>query len=563
MRLVILLALGCSSTDSSSKPDDADSGGAASHIPTGTDSDDTGAIPSDDTASTDPPTPSECEAPQLHLVGEFVSTELHPIDAPPAPLVLGSCGWGLAVLDVNSDGWPDLIPAGAWASTRVLLNDAGVLRPSDTVAFDGGLLPMANGLATGDVDGDGRVDLVHLTGTGTSDRIYLNRGTGTFESVELADSALESQSASLFDADADGDLDLFIARHIDGEATVLPDLEAGVLLGDKNAFYLNEGGTMVPAAVPGNSRAASFQGVPFDADGDGDLDLFVVNDFGAFIHSSELLLNDAGVFSVAEDCQCDGAKFGMGGAVGDVDADGIPDIHVTNFGTPELLMGMGDGRYYESALARGLSVGPDRVTGWGASFLDLNMDGHADLVSAFGPVLVGMEGDWSDMVEHDVVAGIDDLPDQPSALWMNDGEGFIEYSSLVGLDASGVTRSVVVADFNRDGLPDIATSGLLPNRHQVVRVYESKGGCGPGVVVDFPSMSAADLGAKVEWTVNGEMRTAWMVPGTTFSSSGSTMHLGLGGHDQADSVRVTPVNGEPIDYRDVPRGTVLDQRSYQ
>ena len=41
------------------------------------------------------------------------------------------------------------------------------------------------------------------------------------------------------------------------------------------------------------------------------------------------------------------------------------------------------------------------------------------------------------------------------------------------------------------------------------------------------------------------------------------MHLGLGGHDQAETVRVTPVNGEPIDYRDVPRGTVLDQRSYQ
>ena len=76
-------------------------------------------------------------------------------------------------------------------------------------------------------------------------------------------------------------------------------------------------------------------------------------------------------------------------------------------------------------------------------------------------------------------------------------------------------------------------------------------------------MSAADLGAKVEWTVNGESRTAWMVPGTTFSSSGSTMHLGLGGHDQAETVRVTPVNGDPVDYRDVPRGTVLDQRSYQ
>lgn len=563
MRLVILLALGCSPADSSPKSSPADSGQAAADATPGDGPDDSGAAHTDDTATADPPSQPECEAPQLELVGEFTSTDLHPIDAPPAPLVLGSCGWGLAVLDVNDDGWPDLIPAGAWSSTRVLLNDEGTLEPDESMVFDGGLLPQANGLATGDVDGDGRVDLVHVTGTGTSDRIYFNRGGGVFESVALEDSAHESQSASLFDADADGDLDLFVARHIDGEATSLPDLEAGTLVGDKNGLYLNEGGALVPAIVPGNGQAASFQGVPFDADGDGDLDLFVVNDFGAFIHSSELLINDSGVFRVAEDCQCDGAKFGMGGTVGDADSDGIPDLHVTNFGTPELLMGLGDGRYYESALARGLTVGPERVTGWGSAFVDLNMDGHSDLISAFGPVLVGMEGDWSDMVDHDVVAGIDDLPAQPSALWMNDGERFIEYSALAGLEGSGVTRSVVVADFNRDGLPDIATSGLLPNRHQVVRVYASRGGCGPGVVVDFPAMTAADLGAKVEWSVAGEVRTAWMVPSTTFSSSGSTLHLGLGGREQAEFVRVTPVNADPVEYRDVPRGTVLDQRSYQ
>ncbi len=191
------------------------------------------------------------------------------------------------------------------------------------------------------------------------------------------------------------------------------------------------------------------------------------------------------------------------------------------------------------------------------------MDGHSDLVSTFGPVLVGMEGDWSDLVDHEVVADIDDLPAQPNALWMNDGDAFTEFSSMLGFDAMGVTRAVVVADFNRDGLPDLATSGLLANRHQVIRIYASEGGCGPGVVVDFPEMGAADLGATVEWSVNGLARETWMLPGTTFSNSGSSLHLGLAGHPVADCVRITPVNGDPVEHANVPAGTTVTQRSYQ
>ena len=560
--IVVLLALFACTSDGPVKEDSNDS--ASPHdSPVDRDSGQPNSgdtsEPADDSGSPEP----ECEAPSLRLIAEVSGLDLHPSSVPPLPHVLGSCGWGLAVIDVNQDGLPDLVPAGAWAPTYALINDGDTFYPDPSVTFDGEPLPMSNGLTTGDVDGDGRPDLIALRTTGSADRVYINQGGGSFASSDLPDSELESQGASLFDADNDGDLDLFIARHVDNEEMSLSDLEAGIFLADRNGFYLNDGGTFSAADVPGNPLAASFQGVPFDADGDGDLDLFIVNDFGVFIHPSELMLNNAGEFTVAEDCQCDGAKFGMGAAVADVDGNGIPDLHVTNFGTPDLLLGMGLGQYYESAAASGVIVGPERVTGWGTSFVDANMDGDPDLVSAFGPVVVGMEGDWSDLVTHDVVAGIDDMPSQPSALWMNAEGSFTEFSSMVGFDTPGVTRSVVVADFNRDGLPDLATSGLYPNRFQVVRVYVSEGGCGPGVVVDFPEMAAADLGATVKWSVNGTERTAWMVPGTTFSSSGSTLHLGLAGHASADWVRIIPVNGDPVEHVNVPAGTTLTQRSYQ
>ena len=373
MRGLLFALIGCTFGEQSPEKPSADSGEIAA-----------------DDSGVEPPPDRECSPPQLRLTAELTSASLHPPEAPPVPPVLGSCGWGLAVLDINEDGWPDLVPSGAWAPTYALINDGETFHPDPGVLFDGGPLPVSNGLAAGDIDGDGRPDLVLARGTGFSDRVYINRGGGEFDSTPLPESDQESQGATLFDADNDGDLDVFIPRHIDVYATSLPDLEAGTALGDRNGFYWNTDGVFSTAVVPGTDTAASFQGVPYDADADGDLDLFIVNDFGAFIQPSELMINNGGSFEPAEDCQCDGAKFGMGAALGDVDADGIADLHVTNFGFPELLMGMGSGRYYEAAVARGVEVGSERFTGWGTSVLDVDMDGDSDLLSAFGPVLVGV-----------------------------------------------------------------------------------------------------------------------------------------------------------------------------
>jgi hypothetical protein len=555
MMWTVLMAMACGTKDAEPKPIDSASSGVES---------DDSASPSDTGAEpTDPPPMRECDAPQLAQVGEFTSLELHPEGSPLPAMVLGSCGWGLAVIDANEDGWPDLIPAGAWASTFALVNSEGVLSPSDEIKFDGGALPATNGLAVGDIDQDGLPDLVAVRSTGSRDLVYINHGGGVFKSVALPNSRFESQGATLFDADGDGDLDLFVSRHIDIYETNMTAMEAGTALGDPNGFYLNEDGVFEEGVVPGIVDAATFQAVPLDADVDGDLDLFLVNDFGAFIESSELLINEDGEFSRVEDCGCDGAKFGMGGAVADVDGNGFPDVHVSNFGATELLLGMDGSGFYNAALARGVDVGPDRVTGWGTTFVDVDMDGDPDLASAFGPVMVGIEGDWSDVVDHDVVAGLDDIPAQPNALWVNEDGAFTESAEEIGFGHIGISRAVVVADFNRDGLPDLATSGVDHNREQRVQIYASEGGCGPGVVVDFPTMSASDLGAKVEWSVAGTERVTWMIPTTTFSSSGSTLHLGLGRYLSADWVRITPVAGEPVEFANVPAGTVLDQRSYQ
>lgn len=427
-------------------------------------------------------------------------------------------------------------------------------------------MPSANGIGVGDINGDGRPDLVVLRSVGEPDLIFTNLGGGDFSSIELPDSEMESQDGVFFDADLDGDLDLYVSRHIDIWDTMAPEIAAGNIRGEANSLYLNEGGVLVPATTAGVVDAASFQAVPLDVDSDGDLDLYIVNDFGMFIAPNSLLLNDGtGTFIEATDCGCALEMFGMGGSASDFNNDGLVDLVITDFGSPRTLMGMGDGTFVDATAASGALITPsaDRVTSWGTAFVDLDQDGWDDTVTAFGPVVSGLEGDWADTVDHPAVNDLDDSAQQVNAFFHNQAGAFSDRSAAAGFDLLGASRALVTADFNGDGMPDVAISGLDEEMRQVVRVYQSEGGCGPGVTIGFPERSARDVGTRVEWSVGGEHRTRWYQPGTTYSVSGPTLHLGLGGYSEADYVRVTPLGGSPIEYAAVPSGTRLDQRSYQ
>ena len=201
----------------------------------------------------------------------------------------------------------------------------------------------------------------------------------------------------------------------------------------------------------------------FDADGDGDLDAYLVQggsltDPPAKRPGNRLYLNDGrGRFTDAtEGSGADDRGYGMGVAAGDYDGDGLVDLYVTNVGANVLLRNFGGGKFADVTAAAGVGAG-----GWGSSaaFVDVDLDGDLDLftlrylnwtvageVECLNP---SGQVDYCGPAKYDSPA--------PDVLYRNDGNGtFTDVTAEAGLDvAFGTGLGVVSGDFDGDGRPDL------------------------------------------------------------------------------------------------------------
>jgi hypothetical protein len=200
-----------------------------------------------------------------------------------------------------------------------------------------------------------------------------------------------------------------------------------------------------------------------DADGDRDLDLYLLNQGwlkGVSSGPEEAVVGNRlyanrgdGTFEdVTEQAGVGDRGYGYSAAVADLDNDGDADLYVANCGANRLFINRGDGRFRERAVEAGVA---DARCSAGATVLDADGDGWLDIYVANYLVF---DPDYTLHYAPDVYPGPLAYAAQGDALYRNRGDGtFEDWTARAGIDAvaAGRAMGVVAADFDLDGWPDL------------------------------------------------------------------------------------------------------------
>ncbi|MCA1620101.1 MAG: CRTAC1 family protein [Acidobacteria bacterium] len=404
------------------------------------------------------------------------------------------------------------------------------------------------GAAAGDFDGDGRTDL-YVAALGGAGRLYRNRGDGTFEDVTRklnAGVAGWGTSAGWFDYDADGRLDLFVARYMEWDfragslhcgsdaarAYCHPDNFRGaapVLLHQKPDGTFEDVSARAGIADPEGKGL----GVVFaDFDGDGRTDVFQAND-----NARQFLFRNRGDGTFEEVALPAGVGYdengksfaGMGVDAGDFDGDGRVDIFVTALTneTYPLFRNNGDGSFNYATGTTGLSAITVPYSGWGARLADFDADGLRDIFVAQGHVLDTIEKTTGFVAYR-----------QPALLLRNTGRAFVNVSASAGLARPLAARGAAFGDIDNDG----DTDAVVAQTDGAALVLRNSGAKNRwlGLSLAGARGNRQGLGARVTVTDSGGARQVFDVTasGSYLSSNDTRLLVGLGSKTGVRTVEV-------------------------
>lgn len=523
----------------------------------------------------DRPSPPADPSPALHFVDVTRQSGLDRVilaGRPAKDHLLDSAGTGAAWLDYDRDGWVDLYIVNSWKMSGSQVTEKGknaLYRNRGDGTFEdvtdragvGGEGHWGAGVAVADFDGDGWPDLL-VTNFGPN-VLYRNRGDGTFENV-APDAGVEvpgwNTGAAFLDADADGDLDLYIAGYItctmDDVLETRPNLDwKGVdkvaegpfgLEGAPDHFFLSDGKghfreATEAAGVVDKTLGFGFAVQASDLDLDGDLDIYVANDSDPnyfYRNEGDGTFTEVGLWTGTALDANGAAQAGMGVSVGDTDGDGLPDIVVDNFSEDftVLYRGIGDGFFEDVTENAGIGNPTFRSLSWGAVLADLDNDTDLDLVIANGHIY----------------PQVDRHPDlgfsykQKNQIFLNDGSGhFTEVTDEAGsgFDLVQCSRSALAADYDNDGDLDLVFTNL-DDTPTLLRNDTPARGNWLSITCEVPPKTVPLVGTAVlarigDTTLRREISSS----SSYVSAPDQRLHFGLGAARTVDRIEVRWTDG--------------------
>jgi hypothetical protein len=476
------------------------------------------------------------------------------------PQIMGA---GAALIDYDNDGRLDILllqSAGpdAHATNRLYHQEANGHFTDVSKGSGLDVAGYATGVAVGDVNNDGWPDVV-IAEFGAL-RLFLNNGNGTFREVTHdagLDSVLWGTSVSFVDYDRDGWLDLVVVNYVVYD----PSRLCYDALGRRDYCH--------PSAFPSagarlyhNLGKAGGKGVRFedvtdkaglgrlkgpglgvvcaDFDGDGWPDLLVANDGQPnqlwINHHDGTFTEEAASRGLA--CNTMGqAQANMGIALGDVDGNGLFDVFITHLTeeTNTLWCQEPRGLFRDRTPGTGLTAPPLRGTGFGVVLADFDQDGTLDLGVVNGRVRLGkplpgaaLGTFWNPYAER-------------NHLFAGAGAGRfrdLSASNPALCGEPGIYRGLAQGDVDGDGAVDLLVTAVAGRARLYRNVAPNRGHWLLVRALD-PALHRDAYGAEVRVTAGDRTWLGWVNPAGSYEcSSDPRAHFGLGPAERVERIEV-------------------------
>lgn len=453
-----------------------------------------GAKPSEKPAGTSPPSEAQGQDLFVDVTQKAGIDFTHVSGQSGGYYLIETFGGGAAWFDYDGDGFLDLYVVNGHedplngikpgeAQNRLYHNEGDGTFREVSLAAGVDDRHYGQGACAGDFDNDGDPDL-YVTNYGPN-VFYRNNGDGTFSDISVetgTDCHLWSSSAMFVDINQDGLLDLYVGSYLLYDTRTAKTCKGGgkvgychprEFAGTPDRLYLNKGGEVFEeigkeagVALASRESGKALGVIATDYDGDGDQDIYVANDEtpnSLFQNLGGNRFKDVALeLGVALD-RNGKTEAGMGIDVGDINGDGLFDIHVTNYAyeTNALYVQM-PGHFFNNndAVSR-LAAHTYIPLSFGVAMIDFDLDGDLDIYTSCGHIM------------DDAGASEGMGPRQPDLLFQNRGDGtFDNISARAGawFKEKLIARGAAFGDYDNDGDMDafIVNKGargvLLENR---------------------------------------------------------------------------------------------------
>ena len=511
--------------------------------------------------------------PQLVDITASTGIKFEHLSSPEQKYIVESMSGGVALIDYDRDGWPDIYftnaqsvemaLAGKKARSALYHNNHDGTFTDVTDKAGVGYPCWAMGAAVGDYNNDGWPDLLVTCFGGVV--LYRNNGDGTFTDV-TRQSGLSSDSgwatgAAFGDYDNDGWVDLFVSHYVALSLSNLPSFGSmktckyhgiDVQCGPKglngspdNLYHNNADGTFTDASkkasVDDPQNRFGLTAVWSDFNNDGRLDLFVTNDGQPnylYRNDGDGRFTDVAYLAGVAVNQDGAEQANMGVALGDYQHNGLFSLAITHFNDEYTALFRNDGKmsFSDVSYASGIAPATTAYVGWGDAFFDFDNDGWPDLLLVNGHV-------YPQVDSLDITAKYR----EPGLLFLNQHDGtFKNISNLVGpaIQTPQVSRGMAVGDLFNDGRLDI----VIENLKGGPMILQPQGGPTNhwiSFALEGTKSNRLALNARVKAIAGDLVQTGEVLSGGSYLSQNDLrLHFGLGSKDHVDRVEIVWPDGK-------------------